>query len=91
MRLPWKREQGSDVDFESMSIDELIEYKCGVKAQINALREQKKAAHVVYQRKLERWHIEEAIKRAGLDGLVVIPGPAALKLEGKGNDVSTSS
>jgi len=39
-------------DFETMTIDELIEYKLERKRKIQAIREESLAAHAVYSRKL---------------------------------------
>lgn len=69
-------------NFETMSLDELVAYKTGCKREIEAVRERARAANKVYARKLQAWHVEQAIARAGLTGLVVQPEPAKLTAKG---------
>jgi hypothetical protein len=41
-----------ETNFESMTVDELIEYKLVRKHQIQELKEEQRAAHAVYTRKI---------------------------------------
>lgn len=68
---------------EAMSIDQLIEYKLERKRKIEGLRSEIKEAHVIYNRKVVEWHATEALKRVGLEGIVVSPGPGHLELTPK--------
>lgn len=70
-------------DLEAMSVDELIEWKLVRQRQIQAIQEELRTAQVIYTRKVELWHAIEALKRVGLEGIVLEPGPAVLKAEGK--------
>ena len=70
-------------DFEAMTVDELIEWKLVRKRQIEVIRDQLKVAHAVYTRKLIEWHTQEALKRVGMEGVVLSPGPAEIKARGK--------
>ena len=74
---------GEDPVLEDMSIDELIDYKLRIDEQIEIWRQEKVAAHAVYTRKLEAWHIEQKLKAAGLEWINVEPGQARLRLRGK--------
>jgi hypothetical protein len=70
-------------NFESMSIDELIEYKLERKLKIEALKDEIRAANEVYKRKVESERLNDLIKAAGLEGKVAVIGAASLKAEGK--------
>ena len=72
-----------ETDYEEMSIDRLIEHKLRLKEDMNLIREEIIRVHAIYTRKLIEWHRQEALKRVGLEDVVVSPGPAILKAEGK--------
>lgn len=50
-------------DFEKMSVDELIQYKTGIKEKMAALREEVQSAATVFNRKVEESHVAEAKKQ----------------------------
>lgn len=70
------------MDLESMSVEELIEVKLEQKQRKLALREEMRTVDVVYRRKVNDQLIDSKIKAAGLEGVVVRPGPATLHVEG---------
>jgi hypothetical protein len=70
-------------DFESMTIDELVAFKAERKSKVESLKDEMRAAHKVYARKVEAERIQDRIKAAGLDGKVVVIDTAELKAEGK--------
>jgi hypothetical protein len=59
-------------NLEAMSMEELDEYKRGLKADIAKIKEEKTAAAIVYQGKVTDWHIQQATdevkKAAKADG-----------------------
>lgn len=70
-------------DFWAMTVDELIQWKLARKREVDSLKAVMRIAHAVYTDKLELWHAQQALKRAGLEGIVLSPGPASLEVEGK--------
>lgn len=46
--------------FKDMSLDELIEHRTGIKAQIDALHDEARAAKVVQDIKIKEEHVERA-------------------------------
>ena len=64
--------------FSEMSVDELIEYKVKRKQEIRDIQADLNEAHQAYTAKVNRERLEDKIKAAGLEGLVVIPGAAQL-------------
>ena len=71
------------IGFEAMTVDELIEWKLAKKRQIQALQAELQVVHEIYNRKLLAWHANEALKRVGLEGIMVTPGAANLKVKGQ--------
>lgn len=65
-----------------MSVEELIEVKLEQKRRKLSLKEEMKIVDVVYRRKVNDQRIDAKIKAAGLEGVVIRPGPAVLEIEG---------
>lgn len=70
------------MDLESMSVEELIEVKLEQKRRKLELKDEMRVVDVVYRRKVEDQRIDAKIKAAGLEGVVIRPGPAVLEVEG---------
>jgi len=67
------------MNYDALSIDELDALSIELKAEIEALRERRRAIRLARDLKVEAAHIAAAIARAGLDGVVAVPGPAELR------------
>ena len=70
-----------DPVLEAMSIDELIEYKQNLQGRIEKIRQEKLRAHAVYTRKVIEWHARRVLRQAGLEDIVLTPGPAVLRVK----------
>ena len=81
MPLFWRKK--TDSDLENMTVDQLIEWKLARKRQIDVLKEELHRVQPLYNRKVEEWHAREALKRVGLEGIVLEPEPGHMKAEGK--------
>lgn len=51
------------IDFESMTLDQLIAWKTAKKQEILALKEEYRLTDSAYHRKVKEAHVEEAIKQ----------------------------
>ncbi len=67
-------------DYESMTIEELDAANVALKREIEALRDERRVIKAIREVLVEREHIAAAIERAGLTGVVAIPGTAEIQL-----------
>ena len=67
-------------DYEAMTVDELDAASVALKNQIEALRDERRVIRAMRDVLVEREHIAAAIERAGLTGVVAIPGAAEIQL-----------
>ena len=71
-------------DYESMTVDELDGEYVRIKTEQPAkMRDVLAEISAVRRRKVERERIEDRVKAAGLDGVVVIPDSAELSAKGQ--------
>lgn len=70
------------MDLENLSVEELIEVKLEQKRRKLELKDEMQVVDVVYRRKVENQRIDDKIKAAGLEGVVIRPAPAVLETEG---------
>lgn len=56
----------ADVDLDAMTLDELIEAKAAVKAQIDRLHEEVRPVNAAYARKVDELYIEDAVTQVTL-------------------------
>ena len=61
-------------DYESMTIEELDAANVALKREIEALRDERRVIKAIREVLVEREHIAAAIERAGLTGVVAVPG-----------------
>ncbi len=71
------------MDYEDMTLDELISLKLAVKAEMKELKDEMRLIDLVYRPLVENTNIDKKIKAAGLEGVVIRPDPAVLKAEGQ--------
>lgn len=67
-------------DYESMTIEELDAANVALKREIEALRDERRVIKAIREVLVEREHIAAAIERAGLAGVVAVPGTAEIRL-----------
>lgn len=67
-------------DYEAMTVDELDAASVALKNQIEALRDERRVIKAMRDVLVEREHIAAAIERAGLAGVVAVPGTAEIRL-----------
>lgn len=71
-----------DPDFESMSVEELVEWKLNKKLEILELKAEMRTAETILSAKLERQRAIDALVNAGIDPVILGPEPARIGMKG---------